>query len=307
MQAPSRRKNIAVGAESSQRHRLALVKTLRRNGLDIVRVFLARPMIIAIAKLQTACLRQSKTVRKAKGKDDYYTRSLKGTAGELAFHMLCRVMDLKPRLLLPSLTAEGVDHLINLGSRELRVQSKTICPRDGTTVKTIAGHYLLPIGQQEHVDWYSWAILSAEELVDTSADVTVDLFAFAPMSFVREYAERDRRFGLSVSFEHLRSEQGRRLSHQMLDQDHRLPAELTMTERSYSQLTSASVDDWLLEALDLVGSPSDASRVLDMLTSNPGLLQTLQSIGRLRREQVLNTKDVVKNNPRGCVRLYNAI
>lgn len=283
MQALSRRKNIAVGPESGQRHRLALVKTLHRNGLDIVRVFLARPIIIAVAKLQTACLMQSKSARKAKGKDDYYTRSLKGAAGELAFHMLGRTLNLKPRLLLPSLTAQGVDHLINLGSRELRVQSKTISPRDGTTIKTIAGHYRLPIGQQEDVDWYSWAIISVEELTDVSADITVDLFAFAPMNFVREYAERDRRFGLSVSFEHLRSKECQGLSHQSLDQDHRLPAELTMSEQSFAQLTSANVDDWLLEALDLVESPSDASRVLDMLTSNPGLLETLRS-GRLRRE-----------------------
>lgn len=289
------RNSTVISTGHEERRRLALVKTLHRNGLDIVRVFLARPIIIAIAKLQTACLMQSKTARKAKGHDDYYTRCLKGAPGELAFHMLARVLNLKPRLLLPSLTAQGVDHLIRVGSRDLRVQSKTLCPSDGTTVKTIGNHYRVPIDQHEDVDWYSWAIVSAEELMTTSTDVTVDLFALAPMSFVREYAERNRRFGLGVRFEHLRSEEGRNLSHQLLDQDHRLPAELTISQQSYAQLTSANVDDWLLEALDLVESPSDASRFLDLLTTKSGLLQTLRTTDHLPCK--LNIKDFADNEP----------
>jgi hypothetical protein len=151
----------------------------------------------------------------------------------------------------------------------------------------------------EGIDWYSFAIVSAEELADTTALVSVDLFAFAPMSFVREYAERNRRFGLSVKFEHLRGATCERLSHQLLDQDDRLPAELTTSEQSYGMLTAAILDDWLLEALDLVGSPSDASRVLDMLTTKAGLLETLRATDYSPRNRVPNIKDVANNEPEG--------
>jgi hypothetical protein len=267
--------------------------------MDIVRVSLSRPLVIAIAKIQAACLMQSKTGRKSKGRSDYFTRSLIGTAGELAFHMFAQLVRLKPRLLLPSLTAQGVDHSIAIGSRELRVQSKTLCPSDGTNINSIAGHYYLPIDMQnEGIDWYSWGIVSAEELGDTGAHVTVDLFAFAPMSFVREYAERNRRFGLSVKFEHLRSETCRGLSHQLLDQDACLPAELTMSEQSYALLTSVILDDWLLEALDLVGSPSDTSRVLNMLTTKTGLIETLGQLIIPLRNRASNVKHVADNEPK---------
>jgi hypothetical protein len=283
--------------------RLATARSLHRNGMDIIRVSLSRPFVIAISKIQTACLMQSKSGRKSKGRSDYYTRSLIGTAGELAFHMFAKLVGLKPRLLLPSLTAQGVDHLIAIGPRELRVQSKTLCPADGTNMNSIAGHYRLPVDMHdEGIDWYSWAIVSAEELAGASAHVTVDLFAFAPMSFVKETAELNRRFGLSVKFEHLRSEKCRRLSHQLLDQDDRLPAELTMSERSYGRLTSAILDDWLLEALDLVASPSDASRVLDMLTTKSGLLQTLRATDP-PHDRVPNIKDVADNEAEGCATL----
>jgi hypothetical protein len=70
------------------------------------------------------------------------------------------------------------------------------------------------------------------------------------------------------------------ISHVALDQYSVLLKTIPISENSYEALTSLNIDDWLLQALDLIQSSSDASRVLDMLYNQPALLKALKAMDR---------------------------
>jgi hypothetical protein len=251
----------ATVAHSGSRQ-LVSARSLYRNGRDVIGVLLFRPLVNIFAALQTACLRHGKGARKAKGRGDYHSRSMTGMAGELALHFLAKMLGLDARIMLPSLASQSIDHLITVGSRVLAIQSKTSKAPPGYTVSKIYGRFKFAVDAARDVDYYSFAVMEDEQLHAESDYVTVYLFAFAPRSLVQERADID---GLEryITYATLQAATDS-LSHLTLDERCILPASLSISRGSFDALTSPNIEDRFLEALDLLESPVDASRALDM-------------------------------------------
>jgi len=204
-----------------------------------------------------------------------------GMAGELALQFYAKMVGLKARILLPSLDPQPIDHVIEVDSQNLRVQSKTSVVPPGFSVNTIYGRFKFPIGAPDAmIDYFSYALIATQELYDDGDYMTVHLFAFVPVNFVRTHAvvaKVDR----YITYEALQAA-SESFSHVDLDQHCTLPAMITIADDTYAALTSQHVDGRLLEALDVIGSPIDASRALDMVMANPGLRKALATADRNR-------------------------
>ena len=263
---PDRVSLVPATVAYSGSRQLASARSLYRNGRDVIGVLLFRPLVNIFAALQTACLRHGKGARKAKGRGDYYSRSMTGMAGELALHFLAKMLGLDARIMLPSLASQSIDHLITVDSRVLAIQSKTSKAPPGYTVSKIYGRFQFAVEAARDVDYYSFAVMEDEQLHAESDYVTVYLFAFAPRSLVQERADID---GLEryITYATLQAATDS-LSHLTLDERCILPASLSISRGSFDALTSPNIEDRFLEALDLLESPIDASRVLDTTLGN---------------------------------------
>jgi hypothetical protein len=197
-----------------------------------------------------------------------------GVAGELALHFVARMLGLKARILLPSLNPQPIDHLISIESQALRIQSKTSRIPKGFSINTIYGGFKFPVDKRdEGLDYYSFALVADDDRFADSDCITVHLFAFVPVGFVERHAVQDRD-GRYITYQDLQSV-SEPFSHTSLGQCHALPVVISTVDKAYQMLTSPNAGDRLLEALDLIDSPSDAFRVLEMLEGDPRLLKAL--------------------------------
>ncbi len=256
---------------------LASARVLHRNGREVIEVLICRPLLEFLAGIQTVCLRHGKSTRKAKGRGDYHSRSMAGTAGELALHFLAKMLQLPARLMLPTLAPQPVDHRIVVDSGELAIQSKTACLTDGRTINKIYGHFRFPVDTcDDGPNYYSFALVTDENLFSESDYVRVYLFAFVPIEFLKQRANFDKAFGRHITFKDLQAAD-EALDYQLLHPE-RLPASVTIEQNIYASLISQNFEDRLLAALDVIDSSSSASRVLDMLCDQPGLFKALKAL-----------------------------
>jgi hypothetical protein len=203
-----------------------------------------------------------------------------GVGGELALHFLARMVGLESKLLLPSLSPQPVDHRIRADSRQLAIQSKASCLTNGVSVNTIYGGFRFQLDHCDSgLDYYSFALATDENLYSDSAYLAVHLFALVPISFVKQHAKVDKRFGRHITFEGLQAAD-EAFDYRVLHAKRLSQATIAMDASAYTSLISQDFDNRLLAALDVIGSANDASRVLDMLHEHPGLLKALRAADR---------------------------
>ncbi len=283
---------------------LASMRHLHRNGRGIVRVAIARRFVEMWAVIQVACLMRKRGNRKGR-RVSFLERSMIGMSGEIALHFYLCGIGSSSRILLPALSPTAIDHLLYVNGRESRIQSKTSCSQEHKSFTTVPPSFKLSVDKRDDlVDWYSWAIVYADNMFSETATIDVDLVAFAPAGFVSKSALTRRGFGRSV----LLGEVSPEISAPLIDdQAQMLPREVLIAQDCYERLSSSCFEDWLLEGLDLIGSPREADRVLEMVMGTPGLSETVYALWRTlqpmqtRRAYVSDAVDAVESAVDGAL------
>lgn len=171
------------------------VRNLKRNGRDVVQVKLRRGLVQAHALMQTAHLIDASP--RAKGTRPYlFERCLVGMCGELAFHYYAKALGLNVTTNLGRIGGtQTYDHVLDIGDRNLAIETKTLCPLDGRDFNRLRPNDKLPLSSaRQQPEYYAFASVSQRNAFGIEPFVGVTLFAFVPTSFAFHHRHSSRFF-----------------------------------------------------------------------------------------------------------------
>lgn len=239
-------------------------------------VKIKRALVNPLARVQAAILMHRKARCRGENRSQY-ERSFIGMCGELAFHFYAQSVGAATVIELPRLgTPLPYNHTLILQSpaRLIRIESKTICPRDGRGVTRLRVNDKIPIPSTTRADFCSVGVISGNQLHAPDPDIAVTLVAFVPINFVQQHARHGSRFPRFVEFGDIPAA----MTPCALDvRAVRTPMQIACSEQAMRSLRASPFEERIVEALSLLRSDVSATSLFDALAERPDILNAARA------------------------------